>query len=480
MGFSRRTFLRRSAAGAALLGTGGVLGASTAADARSRLTAAQLRALRSAVRGQVVAPGDGGYDSARVLFNKRFDGLRPPAVVRARDAADVRAVVDWARRYDVALVSRSGGHAYNGASTSDDAVVVDVGRLDGVSLSGGVATIGPGARNIDVYAGLARHGVTAPSGSCPMVGAGGLITGGGMGLAGRELGLALDRVTSFDVVTADGQLRRADASREQDLFWALRGGGGSFGIVTAIRLRVRRVNSAAWFFASFPRSSAREALAAWDRLAPGATSALTSIFTVPGSSGNVTALGQYFGSESALRRLVAPLAAVRGARLSAGTSGYLALQRRWAGCADGGLATCHSDPRTLFAGSSVYISKPLSAQARSDFLAAAGKGATLVLDSYGGAINDVAPDATAFVHRNARFSVQILSYAGSLATAKSRVAAARAKIAPHGNGQAYQNYADPSLTVSAYYGANYKRLQSVKAALDPEHRFRPKQGIQPP
>jgi hypothetical protein len=114
MGFSRRTFLRRSAAGAALLGTGGVLGASTVADARTRLTAAQLRALRSAVRGQVVAPGDGAYDAARVVFNKRFDGLRPPAVVRARDAADVRAVVDWARRFDVGLVSRSGGHAYNG------------------------------------------------------------------------------------------------------------------------------------------------------------------------------------------------------------------------------------------------------------------------------------------------------------------------------------------------------------------------------
>jgi FAD/FMN-containing dehydrogenase len=400
--------------------------------------------------------------------------------VRVRDAADVRAVVDGARKYDVALVSRSGGHAYNGASTSDDAVVVDCGRLDDVALSSSVATIGPGARNIDVYAGLARHGVTAPSGSCPMVGAGGLITGGGMGLAGRELGLALDRVTSFDVVTADGMLRRVDATHDEDLFWALRGGGGSFGIVTAIRLRVRPVTSAAWFFASFPRSSATSALAAWDGLVPGATSALTSIFTIPGSSGNVTALGQYFGSESALRRLVAPLAAVRGARLTAGTSGYLALQRRWAGCADGGLATCHSDPRTLFAGSSVYVAKRLSAAARSDFLAAAGRGATLVLDSYGGAINDVAPDATAFVHRDARFSVQILSYAGSLATAKSRVASARAKIAPHGNGQAYQNYADPSLAVSTYYGKNYARLQSVKAAIDPDNRFRPKQGIRAP
>jgi FAD/FMN-containing dehydrogenase len=479
MGFTRRTLLRRSAAGAALLGAGGVIGASTAADARSRLTAAQLRALRSAVRGQVVAPGDGGYDSARVLFNKRFDGMRPPAIVRARDAADVRAVVGWAQSNDVGLVSRSGGHAYNGASTSDDAVVVDVGRLNGVALSGGVATIGPGTRNIDVYAGLAHHGVTAPSGSCPMVGAGGLITGGGMGLAGRELGLALDRVTSFDVVTADGQLRRADAAHEPDLFWALRGGGGSFGIVTAIRLRVRPVTSAAWFFASFPRSSAGEALATWHALVPGASAALTSIFTIPGSSGKVTALGQYFGSEASLRRLVRPLGAVPGAHLTAGTSGYLALQRRWAGCADGGLASCHSDPRSLFAGSSVYVSKRLSAAARADFLAAAGKGATLILDSYGGAINDVAPGATAFVHRDARFSVQILSYAGSLAAAKSRVASARAKIVAHGNGQAYQNYADPTLTgpTKAYYGANYARLQSIKAAIDPYNRFRPRQGV---
>jgi FAD/FMN-containing dehydrogenase len=283
-------------------------------------------------------------------------------------------------------------------------------------------------------------------------------------------------------VTADGQLRRADASHEEDLFWALRGGGGSFGIVTAIRLRVRRVSSAAWFFASFPRSLASEALATWDALVPEATSALTSIFTIPGTSGRLTALGQYFGAESALRRIVRPLAVLSGQQLRTGTSGYLALQRRWAGCAEGGLASCHSDPRTLFAGSSVYVSKLLSAQARADFLAAAGKGATLVLDSYGGAINDVAPDATAFVHRNARFSVQILSYAGSLAAAKSRVAAARARIAPHGNGQAYQNYADPTLSnaTKAYYGTNYARLQSIKAALDPDDRFRPKQGIRAP
>jgi FAD/FMN-containing dehydrogenase len=482
MPLTRRTFLRRSAAGAALLGAGGLLGALPAAGAPRRLTAAQLRALRDAVRGPVLAPGNGGYDAARVIFNRRFDGVRPPAVVRARDAGDVRAVVRWAGKYDIPLVARSGGHAYNGASTSNDAVVVDVRGLDGVSLgSGGVATVGPAARNIDVYAGLARRGATVPSGSCPMVAAGGLVTGGGMGLAGRELGLAIDRVTSFDVVTADGRLRTVDANADGDLFWALRGGGGSFGIVTAIRMRAQRVGSAAWFLASFPRGAAQEALAAWDGLAPGAPAALTSIFTLPGGSGRITALGQYFGSQSALRRLVAPLGRVTGARLSAGTSGYLALQRRWAGCAEGGLAACHSVQRSLFAASSVYVSKRLSASARRAFVAAADGGATLVLDAYGGAINDVAAGATAFVHRDARFSVQILSYANDLGTARSRVSAARARIAPYGNGQAYQNYSDPGLSgaLRAYYGANYARLVAIKTAVDPDDRFQPAQGIRP-
>jgi FAD/FMN-containing dehydrogenase len=468
MRITRRSFLERSAVAAVALGSGTALAA--------RLPPARLRALRAAVRGRVLAPGDRGYDAARVVFNRRFDSVRPPAVVQARDAADVRAVVKWARRYDVALVSRSGGHAYNGASTSASAVVVDVGRLHRVALHGdGIATVGPGARNIDIYAALARHGATVPLGSCPMVGAGGLVTGGGMGLAGRELGLALDRVASFDVVTADGRLRRVDATSDPDLFWALRGGGGSFGIVTAIRLRVRRVRHAAWFFVSFPRGAAGEALAAWDRLAPGAPDALTALFTLPAGGGPATAFGQFFGSERALRRLVAPLARVPGARLRAGTSGYLALQRRWAGCADGG---CHADQRSLFAGSSVYVARRLSAGARADVVAAAAH-ASLILDAYGGAIGRVAPDATAFVHRDVRFSVQVLSYAPSLAAARSRVARARALVARHGNGQAYQNYADPSLAGArhAYYSANYARLAAIKAQVDPDDRFRITQGV---
>jgi len=462
---SRREFVWRSAAAAAVVATG----ASAEAAPARRLTDAQLRALRAAVRGPVFAPGGAGYDRARVVFNRRFDALRPPAVVRVRDSADVAAVVRWADRYEVPLVARSGGHAYNGASTSASAVVVDVGGLDAVVPRGTSVTVGPGAQLIDVYTALARRGRTIPAGSCPSVALGGLALGGGMGLAGRALGLTLDRVTSLDVVTADGRRRRVDAATDTDLFWALRGGGGSFAIVTAVRLRTHAVRRAAWFFVSYPRSSRAEALAAWERLAPTAPRGLTAILTL--TSSGASAFGQYFGSEQALRRLIGPLTRVPGGRVRSGSSPYLALQRRWAGCADGG---CHDTPRDRFDASSIYVAKPLGAQGRRAFIAAADTGATLICDAYGGAINAVAADATAFVHRDTRFSVQILSY-----STPSRVRAARRLLAPHGNGGAYANYADLRLdgALRAYYGANYGRLVEVKRAYDPGNRFAQAQGI---
>ena len=261
MHLTRRSFL---------IGSAALLAGPQAAAARP-LTKTQERALRDAVRGRVFTPGDGGYNGARVVFNRRWDGRRPPAVVRVRDSADVRAVVRWADRFDVPLVSRSGGHGYNGNSTSDSAVVVDLRALNDIRVKQGTATIGPGARTFAIYTALARRGVTIPAGSCPTVALGGLVLGGGMGLAGRAFGLTLDRVTSMDVVTADGRRRRVD--EDDALFWALRGGGGSFAIVTAVRLRTRRVDRAAFFRISYPRGAREEALADWDAFAPTRTPA---------------------------------------------------------------------------------------------------------------------------------------------------------------------------------------------------------------
>ena len=479
---SRRELLGTAAAGALYVGGMGPVVRAPAPRPALRLEPGAplprrpLRALRTAVRGQVLAPGDAGYDAARVVFNARYDGIRPPAVVRVRDAADAAAVVRWANRYGVPLVARSGGNAYNGGSTSAQAVVVDVGDLHRFGLDGDVATVGPGLRNIDLYTALARRGAGVGSGSCPNIAVGGLALGGGMGLAGRALGLTVDQVVAYDVVGADGRRRRVDARTDADLYWALRGGGGSFALVTAVHLRVRRLRRAAWFRISYSAGAREEALAAWDALAPRAPDALTAILTLTGSG--AAAFGQFLGPETRLRKLVAPLA-VQGAALSTGTSDFLALQRRWAGCAEGeALAACRSVPRTTFHASSVYVARRLDADARRAFLAAAGTGAGLILDAYGGAIGRVAPGATAFAHRDVRFSVQILSYT-AIGTARERVRRARALLAPHANGGAYQNYADLDLPNArrAYYGGNLERLERIKAAVDPDGRFVTTQGL---
>ncbi|MDA0169782.1 FAD-binding oxidoreductase [Solirubrobacter taibaiensis] len=420
----------------------------------------RIRALRGAVRGRVLTPGDSGYNGARVVFNTRWDGVKPPAVVQVRDSADVRAVVQWADRYDVPLVARSGGHGYSGNSTSDSAVVVDLDRLDAIRYSDGIATLGPGARLGDVYSRLAARGVTIPAGSCPTVAVGGLVLGGGMGLAGRAMGLTCDRVRSFDIVDAEGRRRRVD---DGELFWALRGGGGSFAIVTAVRLRTRSVSTAAFFRISYSRAARDEALARWDAFAPKAPSDLTAILTL--TSDGATAFGQYLGGANALSSLIRPL----GGTPTVGSADYLTVQRRWAGD--------DSPPRSAFAASSIYVTKRLSANGRKAFLAAADTGATLILDAYGGAINRPDRDDTAFPHRRARFSVQVLSYA-AIPTARQRVKSARSRIAPYGGG-AYANYADPDLSgaTRSYYGANLERLRRVKRDVDPANRFRPRQGI---
>src|SRR5207237_986635 len=131
----------------------------------------RLRELRQAVRGPVLLPSTPGYDSARLVYNARYD-KHPLAVVRPRDARDVRAVVRWARRHHIPVAPRAGGHSY-AAYSSGTGVVVDLRGFHGIHVNGATATIGPGAKLIDVYAALAAHGATIPAGSCPTVGLGG-------------------------------------------------------------------------------------------------------------------------------------------------------------------------------------------------------------------------------------------------------------------------------------------------------------------
>jgi FAD/FMN-containing dehydrogenase len=429
--------------------------------------------LRHLVRGPVLRP----RDSRSLVYDERWQARRPRAVVQALDARDVEAVVSWAARRRVPLAVRSGGHSYGGWSTVDRGVVLDLRRLRGIHLHGATATVGPGAQLIDVYAALARHGATVPAGSCPSVALGGLALGGGMGLAARDRGLTLDNVRALELVTADGRRRHVDARAAPDLFWACRGGGGAFGVATQFTLRVHAARHAAWFQCSWPASAADDALAAWQTWAPHTDHRLTSILTLAG--GRVGALGQYRGSERELRALVAPLTRVAGARLVAGTSDYLDLMRRWAGCLDHSLRQCHTVPagalpRARFAAASAYFRHRIPAAGRRA-LVDVSRGGALLFDAYGGAINRVPADATAFVHRDALFCVQALIYFDKAGThdALRWLSGARHALGQHSDGHAYQNYADPHLRDwrTAYYGANLRRLERTKRAVDPDRLF---------
>jgi FAD/FMN-containing dehydrogenase len=171
----------------------------------------------------------------------------------------------------------------------ENGVVLDLRNMREVRVDrqAATATIGAGAQLIDVYAGLAAHGVTVPAGSCPSVGIGGHALWGGMGLAGRAFGLATDNIQAVELVSADGTIRHVDGRSDPDLLWGLRGaGGGNFGVVTSFRLAVHPLPaSAAWFFVSWPWSDASDAIAAWQSWAPHARDELTSILHLDAGGG---------------------------------------------------------------------------------------------------------------------------------------------------------------------------------------------------
>jgi FAD/FMN-containing dehydrogenase len=458
-----------------------VIGASAAAGgwllagSAGAKTSPSLASLRRQLKGPLLVPAN----SQGIVFNSRYAGVKPLAVAQVAGPADVQACVRWAAQHKVPIRARSGGHSYAGYSTGQGALVVDLRRLDGVSLSGSTITAGAGTHLIDLYSALSRHGATTPGGSCPTVGLGGLALGGGMGLAGRAFGLTCDNIQAVEIVTADGKLRHVDAKTDPGLFWACRGGGGgNFGIVTQLQLRAHKVSSASWFRITFPWSQASAGFDAWQQLAPHAPSALTALFTLADGR-EASCQGQLLGSQSKLRSLIAPLMKVSGASLSIGTLPYLQMMEHWGGCAGESVGACdHFSPQPFNAGSD-YVRHAFPAKARAAAISAVERGGgTLLFDAYGGAINQVAPDATAFVHRRQLFAIQ---YYAPGAGSANWVKAARRGLAPYVSGQCYQNYIDPNLGdwQHAYYGENWSRLQAVKARYDPHQVFHFAQGVTP-
>ena len=474
-------------------------------------TDADWAALAKSLQGTLVRPNSPHYATARQLFDPRYDSVLPAAIAYCATSADVQTCLAFVRKFNLPFAPRSGGHNYNGYSTSTG-LVIDVTQMHTVTVNtnANTATIGAGTRLVDVYNNLAQYGLALPAGSCPTVGIAGLALGGGVGVIGRKFGLTCDNLLSAQVVTANGRLLTCDAQHDPDLFWSLRGGGGgNMGIVTSFTFQAHPVTTLTLFTLAWSWNDAAKVVDGWQHWAPQAPDEIWSNCLLlaqqdKNASPIVHVNGVYVGTEGPLDTLLAQLISKIGITPTyryVASPGILATMLYEAGCYNKTVPQCHlpsQDPngqlvRDTSAVKSHYYVNTLSSQGINTLINAIntrqassmmGEGG-IGMDAYGGAINRVASNATAFVHRNALFSSQF-SASWNASDPSAVVAANRSwlngtwqAMLPYATGTSYQNYVDPDLSdwQHAYYGANLARLQHVKATYDPGNLFHFAQSI---
>jgi FAD/FMN-containing dehydrogenase len=494
---TRRQFLRTGGAAVAAAGAPGLLSAAAQATPPPAATTAQLR---RRLRGTLLEPGDRGWFAARSLWNPRLDVV-PRAIAFCETAGDVSEVVRFAGRTGVPVAGRGGRHSFGGYGNVPGGIVADVSRIDAVHVDRErrTATVGGGANVLDVYGGVVlAHGMAVAVGTCPTVGIGGLTLGGGFGRLVRRYGITADSLRSATVVLANGRVVRCAADRRADLFWALRGGGAGFGVVTELRFAVRTPPDPLSFTLSFPWARAAAALDAWQRTLPRADTALSygrfRALRLPDGKLTATASGHWYGSEAALRKLLAPLVAARPSRQTLRRRAFAdaALPDGARRAADGTVtATVPRFPNYQRSDFFRTLLPPAAIAALLDQIerwpgrGGSGHEGGVQLDALGAAVNRPAADATAFVHRDERFHCAYLSFWGAADPPAQAAACAdwvrqtSAVMHPWASGFAYQNYIDPELAdwPHAYFGDNLPRLQAIKRRYDPEGRFAFAQGV---
>jgi FAD/FMN-containing dehydrogenase len=414
----------------------------------SKLLSSALTALGAVA--EVLVPGDDGYaGTAATLF---ADGT-PDLVVRPLDAAGVAAALRYAADAGLAVTVRSGGHSMAGLSTSADGMIIDTRRISGVRLLdpvSGRVRVGAGATWGAVAAALSPLGLGLTAGDTNQVGVGGLTLGGGIGWMVRRHGLAIDSLAAAQVVTADGRLIGADAVEHADLFWALRGGGGNFGVAVGFDFTAQPVTSVHFGAISYQAGDVPRLVAGWRDLMRASDEKLTTTLNLmpaaPGRPGRITLMCCYASPDG----VEAAAALPPGLRMEVRNTFFSAL-----------------DDARIAAVDDLFT----------------GGGAALALRSMGGAAARVSRDATAFAHRDAEvmlaaaFLLPQPAPPGLLHQALDRWS----PVAALGSG-AYVGFlgsADPADVAAAYPPDTYRRLAAVKRRYDPGNVFRRTHNILP-
>jgi FAD/FMN-containing dehydrogenase len=433
----------------------------------------------------LLTPMDADYAMYQPAFNERTI-KQPQLRALCRTPAGVQGMVNWVRDNAVPFALRSGGHCYEDFSESDS-VVIDTRMMNDIAVdtTNQVVTVGAGASLGDVYMALMDTGFAIAAGSCPTVGVAGHVLGGGFGFLGRANGLASDNLQSIDVVDPSGNIVTADANNNTDLFWASRGGGGgTFGAATQFKLGLIPIGNVQVFKVTWILSETRAArvFKAWQTWAPNAPNAITTFCRVTKTSAghiNVHCAGQSTGTATALRNQLSNLTSVETPTdpLVIETLSFWEAVVHFSGGFD-----YSSD---YFKGKSDYLTSPMSDDGIATLMGPLlTPNITAICDSYGGAVDAVAAQDTAFAHRaGTLYSIQYASTWDDPSFTLGRLADMTAlynAMRPYVSGAAYVNYCDLDLTnwQQAYWGQNYARLQTIKSAFDPQNLFTHAQGVQ--
>jgi len=447
-----------------------------------QLPKSDVEALAASLRGELLFPGADGYDAARRVWNGSFD-KRPALIARCTGNADVMAAVDFAREHELLTAVRGGGHSTSGKSTCDGGIVIDLSAMRG-------ATVDPRARRARVRGGALLgdldhetrpFGLVTTAGTVSHTGAGGLTLGGGFGRLCRHFGLACDNMLAAEIVTAAGELVRASAGENPDLYWALRGGGGNFGVVTAFEYQLHPMDPIVFGGVMlWPAARAGEIFRRFRDFSLQAPDALNvDIFLVDRGDSPVIGIELcWSGARAQGERVVAPLRAIGGTLLdTVAPVPYLAMQTSGDAQFHGGVNFYGK------AGFLVALEDSTIDALVEGFEAAAPGSAGVFIQQSGGEVGRVAPTATAFVNRDSRYWLMVNSVWKDPADREGHIASARAlwaRVEPAVSGFYINTMADEQYArARQVFGVNYDRLTRVKGRYDPHNLFRLNANIPP-